>query len=127
MTGFIEKTSIAGIASFRTADGSMIRELMHPEQHGNCSQSLAEATIAPGCITRLHLHRKSEELYHVVSGEGELTLGEKHILIKLGDTVCIHPGTLHQVKNTGASELKILCCCSPPYSHDDTELIDTDY
>jgi mannose-6-phosphate isomerase-like protein (cupin superfamily) len=121
---FVEKTSLAEIESFTTADGSTIRELMHPAVHGNCNQSLAEATITSGSITRLHKHTDSEELYHVIQGKGEMTLADKIFTVEVGDTVCIRPGTVHQIRNTGDNDLKILCCCSPQYSDDDTELID---
>lgn len=121
----IDKTSLAEIDSFITADGSTIRELMHPAAHGNHNQSLAEATITVGSITRLHKHTDSEELYHVTQGKGEMTLGDKKFTVEVGDTVCIQPGTVHQIKNIGENDLKILCCCSPQYSHNDTELIES--
>lgn len=46
------KTRHAGIPSCETRDGSLIRELMHPTQHGHRAQSLAEAIVPPGrdCI-----------------------------------------------------------------------------
>jgi mannose-6-phosphate isomerase-like protein (cupin superfamily) len=37
-----------------------------------------------------------------------------------GDAVLIPPGAWHTLENNGTSELRILCCCAPPYSHDDT-------
>lgn len=120
---FVEKTSIGKIKPFTTADGSTIRELMHPLQHGNQNQSLAEAVIAVGSITRLHQHHNSEELYHVIQGKGEMTLGGKRFSVKVGDTICIRPATPHQIRNIGKVDLKILCCCSPQYSNADTELI----
>ena len=122
---FIEKTRLAEIDSFTTADGSTIRELMHPAVHGNRNQSLAEATITVGSTTRLHKHADSEELYHVIQGKGEMTLADKKFAVEVGDTICIQPGTAHQIKNIGDNDLKILCCCSPQYSDDDTELIDS--
>lgn len=124
MTAFIEKTGISESTPYTTADGSTIRELMHPAQHGNQNQSLAEAIIAVGSTTRLHKHHRSEELYHVTQGRGEMTLAEKTFPVAAGDTVCILPGTAHQIRNIGEVDLKILCCCSPPYSHADTELIE---
>ncbi len=124
MTDFINRTNIHACNPCTTADGSTVRELMHPEQHGNQNQSLAEATISVGCSTRLHKHFISEELYHVTQGEGEMILGNKKFPVKVGDTVCILPGTAHQIKNTGENDLKVLCCCAPHYSHADTELID---
>lgn len=108
---------------FETKDGSQIRELMHPQLHGNHAQSLAEARVAPGQTTALHRHIASEELYHVTAGEGEMTLGERQFAILPGDTVAIAPGTPHCVRNIGDETLVILCCCSPPYAHADTELV----
>ena len=108
---------------FETKDGSEIRELMHPAVHGNRAQSLAEARVAPGGKTLLHWHRSSEELYHVTAGQGLMTLGEQQFEILPGDTVAIAPMTAHCVENTGDEPLVILCCCSPPYAHDDTELL----
>ena len=107
-----------------TKDGSLVRELMHPAAHGNRAQSLAEAEIAPGITTALHWHRKTEELYHVVSGIGRMTLGAEQFEVKAGDTVCIAPGTPHRIANVGPEPLRILCCCAPAYSHDDTEILE---
>jgi len=117
------KTSYNEIQPYTTKDGAKIRELMHPAVQGNSNQSLAEATIAPGTATALHRHERSEELYHVTAGKGRVTLGEKTFEVATGDTVCIPPGTLHSLENRGNEPLKVLCCCAPPYSHDDTELM----
>jgi mannose-6-phosphate isomerase-like protein (cupin superfamily) len=75
-------------------------------------------------ITTLHKHTFTEELYHITSGEGLMTLDKKQFDVIVGDTICIPPGTPHCIKNTGNNELIILCCCSPAYSHDDTQLLD---
>ena len=112
---------------YRTKDGSMIRELMHSNVHnelGVKNQSLAEACVKPGMTTSLHKHHKSEELYHIVSGRGLMCLGSDKFAVEQGDSVCIPPGTEHCITAVGDQELRILCCCSPTYSHEDTELID---
>lgn len=114
------------IESYITKDGSRITELMHPALHAVMSQSLAEANIPAGVATHLHLHKTSEEIYHVVSGNGLMTLGEENISISAGNTVCIAPGTSHCVENTGTEDLIILCSCSPAYSHEDTVLLELD-
>jgi len=108
---------------YRTKDGTLIRELMHPAVHGNCNQSLAEAVVAPGQASALHRHGQSEALYHIAAGTGEMTLGEVRFSVGLGDTVCTPPGTPHCICNTGDEPLRILCACSPAYSHDDTEML----
>ncbi len=118
------KTRLADIAAYVTKDGSEIRELMHPEQHGNRKQSLAEAIVAPGKRTLLHRHLTSEELYHITAGEGLLTLGGEKIKVSPGDTALIPPGMPHCIEATGAQPLKILCSCSPAYRHEDTEMLE---
>ncbi len=118
------KTSYLDIEPYLTKDGSEIRELMHPRLHGGQTLSLAEARIKPGAETRLHRHLKSEEIYHVLSGAGVMRLGKEEFEIRPGDTILILPGTPHKLKNTGKEMLRILCACSPPYSHEDTELLE---
>jgi len=111
------------VEPYITKDGSIIRELMHPSIHGNSNQSLAEATVTAGGETLFHKHHLTEEIYHITEGSGIMTLGSEEFEVKIGDTVCISPGTPHRVQNTGDTPLKILCCCAPAYSHDDTELL----
>lgn len=106
-----------------TRDGSLIRELMHPGVHGNAGASLAEATVRSGQSTHAHRHHRTEELYHVTAGTGELVLDEECITLTPGDTALIPPGTVHWVTNTGVTDLRILCSCTPAYSHEDTELV----
>jgi len=117
------KTEYRNTISYITKDGSIIRELFHPDDGGNKNQSLAEAVIPVGCETFLHIHNKSEEIYHIHEGSGLMTVGKERFEVAAGDTVCILPGEPHRIKNTGEAPLKILCCCSPPYSHEDTEII----
>ena len=116
-------THCSDIYSYRTKDDSEIRELMHPKYHGNKNQSLAEAIINPGQTTHKHIHKLSEELYHVTQGQGMMFLGDEQFEVSVGDTLCIKPGTPHHIQNTGSTPLHILCMCSPPYSHEDTELL----
>lgn len=124
------KTRYEDVDVFVTKDGSFIRELMHPandnEKHfGVEKQSLAEAIVPAGIKTKLHKHRATEELYHITSGEGLMTLGASQFTVAEGNTICIPPGTPHCIENTGKTDLKILCCCAPAYSHDDTEILES--
>lgn len=118
------RSRYAEIAAFTTKDGSEIRELMHPSAHSVERQSLAEATLAPGERTALHRHHSTEELYHILAGSGRMTLAERELDVHAGDTICIAPGTAHCIANTGAEPLRLLCCCSPAYRDDDTELLE---
>jgi mannose-6-phosphate isomerase-like protein (cupin superfamily) len=120
------KTRYADIPAYVTRDGSEIRELMHPSLHGGKKQSLAEATVPAGARTLLHRHGITEEIYHVTSGSGRMTLGNESFDVVAGDSVLIAPGTAHCIEATGAVPLRILCCCSPAYAHEDTELLESE-
>lgn len=117
------KSQYEDISPYITRDGSEIRELMQPGSQGSSMQSLAEAIVKAGQATFLHRHHVSEELYHITAGKGLMTLGDEQFDVSVGDTVCIAPGTAHCIRNTGDSDLRILCSCSPAYSHEDTELL----
>lgn len=71
----------------------------------------------------LHLHRRTEEVYHVTAGRGLMTLGGAVFALRRGDSVLIPPGTAHCIENTGRRALRILCACSPAYSGADTVVI----
>ena len=100
---------------FTTKDGSTIRELHH-----TTAQSLAEAALEPGQATQRHRHERTEEIYFVTKGSGELEIEGETRRVRRGDAVLIPPGSWHTLENDGTSELTILCMCSPPYSHEDT-------
>lgn len=117
------KTCYTDIVAYVTKDGSEIRELMHPDLHAARQQSLAEATLQPGQCTQLHRHHMTEEIYHVTAGRGRMTLGDDVFEVYPGDSVLISPNTAHCIEAIGPEVLRVLCCCSPPYSHADTELI----
>ena len=112
-----------GAEAFVTLDQSEIRELAHPNACAAAAQSLAEARVAPGQITALHRHSETEELYHILAGEGLMVLGDARFSVIPGDTVVIPPGTPHCIENPGEETLRFLCCCAPAYSDDDTELL----
>lgn len=115
----------ADIPPYPTRDGSSIRELMHPDVHGNTAQSLAEACVPAGGHTLLHCHHRSEEIYHFLEGEGVMTLGNERFPVQAGDTILIPPGTRHCLSNPNATPLRLLCACAPAYRHADTELLPT--
>jgi mannose-6-phosphate isomerase-like protein (cupin superfamily) len=111
----VKLTSLAGIDFFVTKDGSTIREL-----HRTDVQSLAEATLEPDEATQRHFHRATEEIYFVLKGAGRMEVDGESRIVRPGDAILIPAGAWHTLENNGNSELRILCCCAPPYSHDDT-------
>jgi mannose-6-phosphate isomerase-like protein (cupin superfamily) len=111
------------LAAYVTRDGSEIREWVAPGTPGR-HQSLAEATVPAGGSTLAHYHRASEEIYLVTSGSGRLRLGEETQEIAVGDCIVIPPGTVHRLWADPVAPLVVVCSCVPPYSHEDTVLVD---
>ena len=109
--------------AFITADGSEIRELAGVPSGNSVNQSLAEAVVPPGGETVEHYHRTSEEIYLFTAGTGRLRLGEEERDVRDGDCVVIPPGVRHKLWNPSGEPLMLLCCCAPPYSHEDTVLL----
>jgi mannose-6-phosphate isomerase-like protein (cupin superfamily) len=113
------------LEAYVTRDGSTIREWAGPGYAAEATNlSLAEATVAPGATTIEHLHTHSEELYLVTAGSGTLRVGAEERPVAAGGCVAIPPGTPHRLHNDGEVDLVVVCACSPPYSHEDTVLLD---
>jgi mannose-6-phosphate isomerase-like protein (cupin superfamily) len=111
----VKFASISGVEFFVTKDGSTIRELHHTDV-----QSLAEATLEPAEATQRHYHRASEEIYFVLKGSGRMEVDGETRMVRPGDAILIPAGAWHTLENNGTSELRILCCCAPPYADEDT-------
>lgn len=107
---------------FVSSDGSTIRELAGRVSLPSRQQSLAEATVWVGDATDEHYHPVAEELYFFLAGVGRLRVGDEQRDVRAGDCVLIAPGVVHKLVNAGAEPLRLLCCCAPPWSPDDTVL-----
>lgn len=111
---------IAEQEPFTTADGSTIRSILDLTNAPVENQSLAEASLPPGGATERHYHKASEEIYFVLEGKGLMEINGKEQEVGPGDAVLIPAGDWHQIETQGESVLRFLCCCAPPYSHEDT-------
>lgn len=99
---------------FVTKDGSTIREYLHTAR-----QSLAEAELEPGQATKRHYHARSEEIYLLLDGGGSLEVDGEVAAVGAGDAILIPPGAWHEL-TAGPDGARLLCCCVPAYSDDDT-------
>jgi mannose-6-phosphate isomerase-like protein (cupin superfamily) len=103
---------------FTTKDGSTIRSLMDRAIAPVTHQSLAEASLPAGAETQRHYHRLSEEIYYLSEGRGVMEIDGEVREVAPGDAILIPPGAWHQIR--AVEPLRFLCCCAPPYSHEDT-------
>jgi mannose-6-phosphate isomerase-like protein (cupin superfamily) len=120
----VHLANLADAEAFTTLDGSTIREVAGRVSLPAAHQSLAEATVPAGRSTIPHFHKVSEELYFFTAGSGKLTIDDETREVLPGDCAVIAPGAHHQLVNDGDEDLKLLCCCSPAYSNEDTVLLD---
>jgi mannose-6-phosphate isomerase-like protein (cupin superfamily) len=118
----MEVRNIDRVPSFTTKDGSEIRELLAYRNSSIRLQSLAEARLPPGRSTTPHCHHRTEEIYYILEGQARMEIDQQQRDVGPGDAIAILPGQWHQITNRGTGVLKFLCCCAPPYEHDDTEL-----
>jgi mannose-6-phosphate isomerase-like protein (cupin superfamily) len=105
---------------FITKDGSTIRSILDRTNAPVQNQSLAEARVPAGGRTVRHYHKVSEEFYFILEGAGEIELDGKRRTVGPGDAILIPTGTWHTIMAT--ESLRFLCCCAPPYSHEDMYL-----
>ena len=117
------------VKPFVTKDKSMIREFFHPlheiagEIPRNITFSIALAAVKPGKRTLRHIHEASHEFYYITQGAGIIQLNSQKLQIKENTLIYIPAKTRHTVTNTGKDDLLILCICSPPYTHEDTRIV----
>lgn len=110
---------IAEQSPFTTADGSTIRSILDRTNAPVENQSLAEATLPAGGATDRHYHRLAEEFYFLLEGGGTMEIDGLLREVGPGDAILIPAGAWHQIR-AGKEGARFLCCCAPPYSHEDT-------
>ena len=103
---------------FTTKDGSTIRSILDRTNAPVKNQSLAEATVPADTATQRHYHWLSEEFYFILEGRGTMEIDGEQREVAPGDAILIPPGCWHTI--TAREPLRFLCCCAPPYRHEDT-------
>jgi mannose-6-phosphate isomerase-like protein (cupin superfamily) len=121
----IEVRNSKNIKPYITKDKSEIKEIFHPNNSEIKTMSLAEATVYPGDITEYHYHEKSDEIYFILQGTGTLEIEGEKKKVRENDCILISSKGKHRIKNIGKVPLKILCFSIPPYSHEQTILVES--
>ncbi|ALN84812.1 cupin domain protein [Lysobacter capsici] len=66
-----------------------------------------QRALHPGASIGEHTNDK-DEIYYIVSGQGELTLDGKRSKVVAGDAVLTRNGSRHGLRQTGAQDLSII-------------------
>lgn len=110
--------NLAAQKAFTTKDGSTIRSILDRTNAPVQKQSLAEATVTAGQTSQRHYHRLAEEFYFILEGRGTMEIEGTTREVGPGDAIVIPAGAWHTI--AAHEPLRFLCCCAPPYAHEDT-------
>ncbi|MBI4779953.1 MAG: cupin domain-containing protein [Oscillatoriophycideae cyanobacterium NC_groundwater_1537_Pr4_S-0.65um_50_18] len=104
---------------FVAGDGTQLRELLHPDKQAVAiGYSLAHAIVPPGQTSLPHA-LTTTEVYYILSGVGEMHIGEEVQLIEPGDAVYIPPNAKQFVRNHGSEPLIFICMVDPAWRKED--------
>ncbi|MDO8493017.1 MAG: cupin domain-containing protein [bacterium] len=78
------------------------------------NSQLVVMSIPPGGEIGEETHKYTEQTLFFLSGIGEAWLNDNKSSVGLGDVVVVVPGTKHNFKNTGTSDLKVYTVYAPP-------------
>ena len=84
--------------------------------------SIAQARVEPGVSTRWHRLKNTVERYYIISGEGQVEVGDLPAQqVKAGDVVLIPALCKQRIHNTGDIDLIFLAICSPRFLQENYE------
>ncbi|WP_218952090.1 cupin domain-containing protein [Amycolatopsis anabasis] len=63
------------------------------------------ASLPPGGLSGEHVHTRTEELYFIISGHGEMLLDDQTHDVRAGDVILTGLGTKHGLRNIGTGDL----------------------
>lgn len=110
---------------FYTPERCYITELFNTPDDPDAS--IARARVEPGVTTRWHRLTGTVERYYIVNGSGRLEVGELPPQdVTAGDIVLIPPMCRQRITNIGSDDLIFLAICTPRFSSDAYEDIDSD-
>ena len=67
--------------------------------------NFSQAHFAPGQISSGHSHSDMCEVFFVEAGAGIIRINEQEYSLYQGVCVAVEPGEIHEIVNTGSSEL----------------------
>jgi mannose-6-phosphate isomerase-like protein (cupin superfamily) len=126
-----EPNAYAHAAAEKQAVTRNLAELPWRQYPGHFNQALSKAIVTPetvgsrffdhrissyeaGACVEAHSHQVQEQIYHVLAGEGVLTVDGERRLVRANDVTYIPPGVVHALHCTGIDPLVFLVITSPP-------------
>jgi len=101
--------------------GALSKALVRPETCGARRVDFRISCYQPMAYVQEHVHQVQEQVYHVLEGEGMLTLDDKSVLMRRHDYVFVPPGVRHGFTNNGTVPLVFLVVTTPVEDKEDGE------
>ncbi len=81
--------------------------------------SVCVIRVLPGETVRpAHSHPNSEELIYIIEGSGKVMIENEVGEVRTGTAILFEQGKIHMLKNTGDTEMKVICFFAPATSID---------
>lgn len=93
--------------------GALSKALVRPETCGSRRVDFRISCYQPMAYVQEHVHQVQEQVYHVLEGEGMLTLDDRRVLMRRHDYVFVPPGVRHSITNNGTVPLVFLVVTTP--------------
>ncbi len=104
---------------FVAGDGTLLRELLHPDKQPlELRYSLAHAIVPVGQTSIPH-SLKTTEVYYILSGRGEMHINEEAHPVEPGDAIYIPPNARQYIENSGTEPLIFICIVDPAWRKED--------
>ena len=94
--------------------GRSLKWLLTPEMNQAVGLTFNVVNIKSGnTVKPAHSHKYHEELIYIVSGSGKAYIDGKVYNIEAGSAVLFSPGSIHMLRNSGDTDLKVACFFTP--------------
>lgn len=104
---------------FTAGDGTLLRELLHPDKQSvELRYSLAHAIVPPGQTSIPHALTTSE-VYYILSGQGDMSIDGETRRVEPGDAIYIPPNARQYIHNDSEEPLVFICIVDPAWRKED--------
>ncbi len=111
--------NLMGCEEFVAGDGTLLRELLHPDKQPlDLRYSLAQAIVPIGKTSTPHALTTSE-VYYILSGTGEMHIDDDTQQIHPGDAIYIPPNARQYLYNNGDEPIVFICIVDPAWRKED--------
>ena len=93
--------------------GALSKPLVMPETAGSKHLDYRISMYQPMARVAVHTHKVQEQIYHVLDGEGLMTIAGKDHVVRKHDVIFLPPGVEHAIENSGMVDLVFLVITSP--------------